>query len=268
MHKNHWITAAQGLCVGGTMLVPGVSGGSMAIILGIYDELVSSVSSFRKHKRKSALFLGVFCLGALLGMALFAKPLMHLIETYPKPMLYFFMGAVAGSVPMIFRKAGVRSIGPRQVLFFLLGLALIILFALLPEVSVSMESGSKFVYLLLILSGFLAAVALVLPGISVSYMLLLMGMYDPTMQAINTLYLPYLLPLGAGLLIGIVPTTKLLEKALTRFPQETYLMILAFLIGSVADIFPGVPSGIEILWCVILAAAGFAAIYFISLSDA
>lgn len=96
---KHLIIALKGLFVGGTMLVPGVSGGSMAMILGIYHELIASISSFLKHKKESLLFLGVFVIGALVGMALFARPLEALIERFPMPTLYFFIGAVVGGVP-------------------------------------------------------------------------------------------------------------------------------------------------------------------------
>ena len=106
MNKHTYLTAVpKGMIVGGTMLVPGVSGGSMAMILGVYDRLVSSVSSFMKHKKESLAFLSLFSLGGGLGMILFARPLLALIERYPVPALYFFLGAVAGGVPLIVRKA-------------------------------------------------------------------------------------------------------------------------------------------------------------------
>ena len=90
MKADLFLCGLKGLCVGGTMLVPGVSGGSMAIILGVYDRLVTSVSSFMKHQRKSAIFLGIFALGALIGMFLFAKPLLSIIEKFTLPAMYFF----------------------------------------------------------------------------------------------------------------------------------------------------------------------------------
>ena len=107
---KHLIIALKGLFVGGTMLVPGVSGGSMAMILGIYHELIASISSFLKHKKESLLFLGVFVVGALVGMALFARPLEALIERFPMPTLYFFIGAVVGGVPLrLADTAGLRE---------------------------------------------------------------------------------------------------------------------------------------------------------------
>ena len=107
------------------------------------------------------------------------------------------------------------------------------------------------------LAGFVAAVALVLPGISVSYLLLMMGLYDTTMQAISQLQFSFLIPLGIGLILGVLLTTKVLEKAMTRYPQATYLIILGFVFGSIVEIFPGVPLWPEILLCIVTLAAGF-----------
>ena len=108
------------------MLVPGVSGGSMAMILGVYNRLVSSVSSFFKHKKESLLFLLTFAVGGGLGMFLFAKPLLSLIEQYPMPMLYFFMGAVAGGIPLIVRESKVKKFSWDLPLYALIGAAVVL----------------------------------------------------------------------------------------------------------------------------------------------
>ena len=110
----------------------------------------------------------------------------------------------------------------------------------------------------------IAAIALVLPGISVSYMLLLMGMYDAVMRAITEMYLPYLIPIGLGLALGVVATTKLLEKAMDKFPGPSYLCILGFMAASMAQVFPGLPSGGEWLVCPLMLAAGFLLIRFLA----
>ena len=77
MKRSSILLALKGFCVGATMLIPGVSGGSMAMILGVYDELISSVSSFLQHKKASFIFLSIFCAGGLLGVLLFATPVQH-----------------------------------------------------------------------------------------------------------------------------------------------------------------------------------------------
>lgn len=264
-NRKNLFTLLKGTIVGGTMLVPGVSGGSMAMILGIYDKLVSSVSSFRRHKKESFFFLALFSLGGGLGMLLFAKPLLSLIETYPMPMLYFFLGAVAGGVPLILEQARVKRFSWEVPIYIMVGLLVVTLFSLLPTGAFQSEMETGVIsFLLLMLAGFIAAVALVLPGISVSYLLLLMGLYDETMRAISEFHLPFLIPLGVGLILGIVLTTKILESAMTKYPQPTYLIILGFVLGSIAEIFPGIPGGMELFLCLGMLAAGFFVIRMLS----
>ena len=262
--KQHILTALKGWIVGSTMLVPGVSGASMAMILGVYSRLVSSVSSFLRDVKGNLLFLLLFALGGGTGMLLCAKPLLALIELYPMPTMYFFLGAVAGGVPMTVREAGVRRFTWRVPVYIAIGAALVLSMNLLP----SDLFGSGAGFLPLLIAGLLAAVALVLPGISVSYMLLLMGLYDETMRAITEFRVPFLLTLGLGLILGIVLTTKLLERAMQRHPEPTYLIILGFLFGSVVQIFPGIPSGWELLICPITLLAGFFSLWLLSRREA
>lgn len=261
MHKNSIKIVLKGMIVGGTMLVPGVSGGSIAMILGLYDRLISSVSSFSKRRGENFSFLALFSLGSGLGMLLFASPLLQLIERYPLPMLHFFLGAVAGGIPPIFRQAGLQAFSWKAGLYIGVGLLTVLLFTSLPsEVLQAKAQPDSDRYLLLAFAGFVAAVALVLPGISISYLLLLLGIYNETVRAIGTLHLPFLLPLGTGLLLGIILTTRLLERAMAKHPQPTYLTILGFVLGSMAEVFPGFPAGLDILLCIVALALGFGAI--------
>lgn len=259
---NNLLTALKGLIIGGTMLVPGVSGGSMAMILGIYDRLISSVSSFMKNKKENLIFLVIFSMGGILGILVFANPLLQLIERYPMPMLYFFIGAVAGGVPLIVRQSGAKKLTWRIAGYVVLGLIAVSALGLLPPDLFSAENSTGF--LLLLVAGFVTAAALVLPGVSVSYLLLILGLYDRTMNAISTLHLPFLLPLGIGLVLGIILITRALERAMAAHPHPSYFIILGFLLGSVFEIFPGIPRGVALPVCIITFAAGFSAIFLLS----
>ena len=108
---------------------------------------------------------------------------------------------------------------------------------------------------------------LVLPGISISYLLLLMGIYDEMMRAVSEFYLPFLLPLAAGLVLGILLITKGLEYAMTRHPHPTYFIILGFILGSIGELFPGIPSGGELVLCILTLAAGFFAVLLLSRAE-
>lgn len=241
MIKNKILLFLKGFCVGGSMLVPGVSGGSMAIILGIYDELIHATSNLLKKPKKYLFFLLIFVLGSILGFVVIANPLKRLLAWNGKLVMYFFIGAVAGSIPMIFRKARANKAELRSVLYVFAGLFLMWLIAQIPTNLFAAREG---VYGILIQAagGVLASTALVLPGISVSYLLVVMGIYEPILSAIASLDILALLPFVIGLLIGIAACVKLLSYLLTRHPKPTYMVILGFILGSLAEIFPGMPN--------------------------
>lgn len=265
MNKNSEMTIWKGLITGATMIVPGVSGGSMAMILGIYDRLISAISSFGKNVKGNMLFLARFVIGAGVGMFLFSTPLSWLLGHYPMPTMYFFLGAVFGGIPVIAKKSGVTKFSLDVILYMLIGVAAVLLISAIPTGIFDISSGEGLVYwFALWVMGVVAATALVLPGISFSHFLLILGMYDLLLEAIRGFDLTFLIPLGIGLLVGIVSFSKFLGQVMERFTKQTYLIILGFIIGSVAQIFPGVPDGWGVVLCAAMVAAGFCAVYWIS----
>lgn len=275
MKNNVLLTVAGGAWIGGTMTVPGVSGGSMAMILGLYDRLISSVNGVfdRKKRRDSIVFLIEFLIGAAVGFFLFARLIDFLLQSsvYSVPTRFFFLGAVAGGAPMIFRSAGVKRFRPAVVLYPILGIAAALLIAAIPK-GLLVMSGEGFAavvrsILIQLLGGLIVAIALVLPGISVSQMLAVLGVYDPLIGAASELDIPTLLtfiPLVIGTVVGIFLTTGILERAMKKYPMASYLIVFGFVLGSLPELFPGVPSGWSILYSALAAALGFLALYFVS----
>lgn len=261
--KDGIMTAIKGLAVGATMLVPGVSGGSMAMILGIYDRLIQSVSSFSRDKRGNLIFLVRFVLAALLGMFLFARPLEALIGVWEKTMMYFFIGVVLGGCPMICREAKVEGFGWHAAGCLVLGAVIVTSLIFLPEDLFAMAGGGAGGFALQFLGGIVISAALILPGISVTYMLLVLGMYEGVLRAIGHLDFWYLLPMALGLGAGILSLTKILDAAMRRFPQTTYMIILGFVLGSVGQVFPGIPKLSELPFTVPALALGYLCIWYL-----
>ena len=276
--KGTIYTIAGGAWIGGTMTVPGVSGGSMAMILGLYDRLVTSINGILRDKEKrkeSILFLLEFALGGVVGLFLFAKLIDLALTTFPVPTQYFFLGAVAGGAPMIIRSAGVKKVSVSVFVYPLIGAAAALLITLIPE-GIFELGGEGWLsavlgVLIQLVGGIVVAVALVLPGISVSQMLHVLGIYNPLLSAISGLDFLALLsfaPLVIGTIAGIFLTTGLIERAMRKHPAGTYLLIFGFILGSLPELFPGLPFGWNIPICIVLAAAGFFAVYFISKKEA
>lgn len=262
MVQNLWNIVIKGLIIGATMIVPGASGGTMAMILGIYDRLISAVGSFRKNPKDNFRFLTIFSMSAGLGLFLFSTPLSWLLETYEMPTMYFFIGAVIGGIPLIEKKSGIKKVDFGVLVLLGIGAILVVMLSRIPGGIFGTEAaGDGASWILLLTAGIVSAAALILPGISFSHFLLVLGLYDQLLNAVKMLELTFLLPLGTGVLLGIILLSKILENVMQKYPKQTYLMILGFIIGSVAEIIPGIPKGAETIGCVATATAGFFATY-------
>lgn len=251
---SHLLNFLKGAVIGATMSVPGVSGGTMAILLRIYDELISAVGSFFRNIKRNALFLLIVALGGILGVWLLSKPLLNLLELYPQPMTYFFLGVVAGSIPMLLKKARVTRFRASTLFFPLLGAAVTVGLTLVPVGFLSLTATGWQAYLLLGVIGFFTAAAFVLPGISFTYVLLVLGLYETCLQAIRDFNWGVILPMGIGLVLGTLVIAKLLENCMAKHPQGTYLIITGFVISSIVmqlfDQDVGWPQGGMIPICV------------------
>lgn len=277
---NHLVVALKGMWIGGTMTVPGVSGGSMAILLGIYDRLIFSISKFTKDIKNNIIFLVEFVLGAGVGLVLFSQFILMLLQKYTMPTSYFFLGAVAGGIPLIIKEANIKksdflnkktrkydhyTVGKifLYILYAFIGIGFVYLISLIPEgVFAANESGIQN-FLIKIAGGVIVAIALVLPGISVSQMLLMLGLYEEVFGSIKNFDILPLIPLGIGLVAGIILSTLAIGKAIEKHPQATYIIVFGFVLGSLPELFPGMPNGSEIFVCLLTAILGFAVIMLI-----
>ena len=244
--KDVLITLAKGLWIGGTLTVPGVSGGAMAMILNIYDRLVISLNSlFRRgkwgDKKKSLIFLASAGVGGLVGFVLFSRLVGMLLDAFPVHVCFLFAGAIAGGIPAVLAAADIKRVKALDLVFVALGAAVVSLIALIPDglFSVDNASGAGGVALQLI-GGFVVAFGLVLPGISMSQMLYVFGIYEDIIDRVSSLDILPLIPFAVGGVVGTLATSFGVEKLLSRFPRQMYLVIFGFLLGSIPQMFTGV----------------------------
>lgn len=244
--KDALITLAKGLWIGGTLTIPGVSGGAMAMLLGIYDRLVISLNSlFRrgkwKEKKESFLFLLWAALGGLAGFVLFSRLVGMLLEAFPLHVSFLFAGAIAGGIPAVLSAAKVERIRMLDFVFVAMGIGIVSLIGLIPDGLFSMENaGGVGSILLQLVGGFVVAFGLVLPGISMSQMLYVFGIYGEIIDCVSRLDVLPLIPFAIGGVVGTLATSFGVEKLLARFPRQTYLVIFGFLLGSIPQMFTGV----------------------------
>ena len=257
----------KGLVIGSTMTLPGVSGGSMAMVLGIYDRLLKHVSEITKYPKESLTFLLWFAAGAGSGAFLFSRGISWLLTTRAEGILcFFFLGAVSGGIPMILKSASVSRIRGRELICILTGILIALLIALIPQGMFAPGTENTPMHLLFQLAGgFIIAVALVLPGISASQMLYMLGIYESTLKAISSLEILALLPLDVGCIMGKYITARILEQLIKKHREATFLMILGFMLASLPELLPGHLAQENLLFCVMALAAGFIGVYFVTL---
>lgn len=245
------IKLIKGFIIGASMLVPGVSGGTMAIILGVYDELIHAVSSFRNNIKTNGLLLIQYTIAGVLGIILLSGPMLGAVTAWYKPMMFLFLGAIIGSIPPLYRKATVDKVKILNLGAALIGIGIAYVITLFPKGLISFGTGIHVInFVMLFIAGIVIAIALILPGISASYVLLMLGMYDITLKAIRYFDIGYLTPLVIGTIIGTIFSAGILEKEMKRHPQFTYMLMIGFMLGSIIEVFPGLPTGNEMLFCI------------------
>ncbi len=230
--------------MGAADVVPGVSGGTIAFITGIYEEFLASIGAInikllqilRKDGLKAAwkTVNGNFLLAIFAGIAIsvlsLAKAFSWLLKEHPVLVWAFFFGLVGASIWMVLKQVKVRSmINP---LFFVLGAGIAYLITELPLTDGPKEEWFVFV------SGAIAICAMILPGISGSFILLLLGMYEYVLDAVNNKDILILGVLAAGCLTGLLSFSRLLSWLFKKFHDQTVLVMAGFLLGSMNKIWP------------------------------
>ena len=240
----------KGAVVGVANIIPGVSGGTMAVITGIYERIIGIISGLFKNIRKwsvlkkDLLFLLPVILGALTGILLLSNLIKYLLESHYMPTLFCFLGLIAGSLPLIFKKANHKGFNGKYLIGFLVTLAFMLTLAYLSAQSKSITSVESFGtslldFLLIAIYGMIAATAMVVPGISGSMIMMMLGVYNAVIDAVSSLNITVLIPFIIGAVLGIVLISKLIKLLLDRFYGYTYYVILGFVAGSIVFIFPG-----------------------------
>ena len=238
----------KGMLIGIANIIPGVSGGTMAVSMGIYDKLIRCISHPFKDLKNNLLFLFPIALGMGIAIIASAFGIDYLFETFPLQTNLLFSGLILGSLPAIYRK--VKKITLR------LGhiLAAVIFFAIVVGMAVLNGTGGRYVQLemnvtgmiLLFFVGIVASATMVIPGVSGSMMLLLLGYYNPVLDTIKAFFMAVLdfdlvtlletvlilAPFGIGVLVGMVVIAKVIEIVFERFPSYAYWAIIGLLLGS------------------------------------
>lgn len=276
-----------GAVIGVANIIPGVSGGTMMVILNVFDKIVDAISHFTRAVKKNLLYLLPILLGAAAGILAFSKGITFMLDNYPMITNFFFIGLIVGSVPLVcrsaFQKTGgnieFRNIRPVSVIAFVLMLALLIVIAFSSPAETAVNVQEINIDLgmiaLLFFGGIIASIAMIIPGVSGSFVMVLLGIYPIITGAVAALLpfnmdtflkvvLPIGIPAGLGIVVGLLAGAKLIDVLIKKFPQETYFGILGLLVGSLFDLYPGFSFDWQGAVAVLVLLFGFALAYFSS----
>ena len=253
--KDTILLVLKGFLLGIANVIPGVSGGTLALTLGIYQDLIGAISHLFKNLKKNLKFLIPLGIGMVIAILLGSKVITFSLDKFALPTTLFFIGLIVGGIPLLTKKVKGRRLKPLNLAVFLLtfGIVMIMTFLNAGNNAVDLSNMSVIQFILLMIIGMVAAATMVIPGVSGSFVLMLLGYYKPVMATLGNLTdfsllghnILVLAPFGIGLLIGIVGIAKLIEFLLKKYEIPTYYGIVGFVTASVIGLgigLVGVPT--------------------------
>ena len=243
----------KGVLIGISNIIPGVSGGTMAVSMGIYDTIISAITNLFKDFKKSILTLLPFLIGMLLGIGGLSFAIEYLFKHFPLQTGLLFIGLILGGLPSITKRVKGTGFSIVNLILFLIFFSAIIVLQLVSgKGDVSLVTSFSIVQTIkLFLVGMLASATMVIPGVSGSLILMLIGFYRPIVGWISTFIkgaltlnqstilggFIILIPFGIGVVVGMFAIAKLIEFLLSRFEGATYSAILGLVIASPVVVF-------------------------------
>ncbi|WBL17417.1 DUF368 domain-containing protein [Sutcliffiella sp. NC1] len=248
LKQLEWKNLFRGMLMGITELVPGVSSGTLAFILGIYDRLIDSISGFfSKNWRKHLTFLIPLGLGMVISLVAFSRIMKFLLVNHEQPTHFLFLGLIIGILPLLYRESDMgNSFKVKHYTLMFIAIIPVILLELLrePEAATIVEISNLSTFGYLFLSGWLASMAMLLPGISGSLVLVILGMYTTATTALSELNFPIIVSIGLGVIVGFILSSKIIKFLLYTFPKATFAVIIGLVIGSTYAVFPGLSNSL------------------------
>lgn len=248
--KEKGIDLIKGLAIGVAFIIPGVSGGTMAVLLNLYDKIINSINNLTKKFVDSFKTLLPIALGAVLAILICWYPFKLAFEHIMIVMVTLFAGFILGGMPGIFDEVKGIKIKPVHIAVMIISIAfavalgaLSVLFEL--NIQSLYDSRPWWLYILILLAGIVSSFALVMPGISGSMILIVLGFYTPTLNLIDNFLawtdvgasISILATMAVGVVIGVLLASKIIAFFLSRFRTGTFYAIIGIIIGSLIAIY-------------------------------
>jgi putative membrane protein len=254
----------KGLLIGIGAVAPGVSGGALAVIFGLYEKITDAIAGIFKNFKENVLYFMPIALGGGVGVLVFSKLMQYLFMHYEVQVKYLFIGLMIGTLPTVFRQANKKGFRGIYLLPFATALSLTIISVIVENAGINIIPETNRGLLWLIIYGAIIGIGTIVPGISASFVLMYIGAYQIVLDGIADVELAILLPVGIGFAVSIVLFAKLVSFLFKRFYGYTYYTVLGFVLGSIIVIFPGAAFELKYLVSTLLFIIGFYLSYSLS----
>ncbi len=256
--KKFFSQFSRGAAMGLGMAIPGVSAGTIAVIVGIYDELIDSFASLRKNFKKSFMTILPIALGLVIASVLLLIGIHYCYDKAEYVISCIFAGLVIGTSPIIAREAKLKETSAKKIIFIIVGFIIaagIGIGSCMVKLYGHLDFNAEFIkgvwwtYPVCLLAGFVAMTACVIPGISGSMCLFMVGLYNPLISIVvgeNSIFrntnrtwsgIGLILCTGVGILAGVIFASKVMKKALAKTRDGTFSMVYGFVLGSIVCLF-------------------------------
>ena len=229
----------KGLAIGAAAIAPGVSGGALAVIFGLYDKMTNFIAHLNKNFKENLIFFIPIGIGCAVGILMFSRIIEFLFLNYEIEVRYAFVGLMLGTMPTVVNEANKKGFKQKYLLPFIITFVLTVIVIFLEGNSVSMikETAANPVHV--IFYGIVLGFGTIVPGISASVLLMYLGVYELVIGAISNLQIVLIFYLGIGFILSVLLFAKLISLLFEKAYGYTYYTILGLVLGSIISIFPG-----------------------------
>lgn len=237
----------KGILIGAGAILPGISSGVLCVIMGIYEKLLDSVLNFFKDIKSNVKYLFPIVLGGVIGIVLFSNLLNYFFYQFPIQTKSIFIGLIIGTIPELIKEVNKKEKYNRKNIIYMIVAMIIGVGTVILENRLHISELRDVNFIYIIICGMIMSLGIVVPGVSSTIILMLLGIYPLYLQSVANLYFPVLIPLGIGLIIGSIVVMKMTKKLLDTHYGKTFYCIIGFSIGSIFILLPTISNGNEFI---------------------
>ena len=256
--KDWLLRFVKGMFIGSGFILPGVSGGALAAIFGIYERIIAFLAHITRNFKENVLFFIPVGLGGVTGVFLLSFAVSFLLGTYETIILWFFVGCIIGTVPALWKEAGKKGRSTREIIILIVSFVLGFLFLWKGSGLFSHVDQNFFTWMI---AGGLIGLGMIVPGLSPSNFLVYMGMYKAMSDGIKELNFGVIIPIGIGGIVTVLGLSKVMDYIFSKAYPQLFHFILGVVFASTVMIIPtdyqGFSAG-SYIGCVVLCIAGAA----------